>query len=254
MAERASEYTSLRDFLSSILDVALPKSENIDSNIQMVYDAVSQQSGIKAIKEELIKTFFLKVLYDKGEATVAEVSLELDKVFMNVVKHHYYETLAGKMNGVYIEQVPDVKPQKYTLLPKAKDYISSVYLSEKTKILELRNRYEAVSHENGVAIEFDEIYPYIEQLYDDNCNPDNGITSEAVEEHLNQLKSFVKDNIKVGTVEAEKVTARLLSVFEVNDFTGKQSASKLLVNLFKDNQLDGYLAQKNRSLFSIRLY
>jgi len=248
MAERSSEYSSLKDFLSNILDVALPKSDHVDSKIQIVYDAVSQQSGIKAIKEELIKTFFLKVLYDKGEATVAEISAELDNVFMKVVKHHYYEALAGKLNGVFIEQISETKPKRYTLLPGAKEYISSVYLSEKTKILELRNRYEAVSNENGVSISFDDIYPYIEQLYDDNCNPDNGLSSENVEEHLNQLTNYVKENINVSYGEADKVTAQLLSVFDINDYTGKQSASKLLINLFKDNQLDGYLAQKNRSL------
>lgn len=248
MAERSSEYSSLRDFLSNILDVALPKSDNVDSNIQIVYDAVSQQSGIKAIKEELIKAFFLKVLYDKGAATVAEISAELDNVFMNVMKHHYYETLAGKMKGVYIEQIPDTKPKQYTLLPEAKEYISSVYLSEKTKILELRNRYEAVSKENGVSISFDDIYPYIEQLYDDNYNPDNGLSSDVVEKHLNQLTEYVKGHINVTAGEADKVTAELLSVFDINDYTGKQSASKLLVTLFKDNRLDGYLAHKNRSL------
>ncbi|MBO4587467.1 MAG: hypothetical protein J5711_01010 [Bacteroidales bacterium] len=248
MAERSSEYSSLRDFLSNILDVSLPKSDTIDSKVQIVYEAVSQQSGIKAIKEELIKTFFLKVLYDKGEATVAEISAELDDVFMNVVKHHYYETLAGKLNGVYIEQIPDTKPKRYTLLPEAKEYVTSVYLSEKTKILELRNRYETVSKENGVSISFDNIYPYIEQLYDDNCNPENGMFSDVVEEHLNQLTNYVKENINVTSGEIDKITTQLLSVFDINDYTGKQSATKMLINLFKDNQIDGYLAQKNRSL------
>lgn len=248
LAERTSEYSSLREFLSNILDVALPKSDNIDSNIQIVYDAVSQQSGIKAIKEELIKTFFLKVLYDKGEATVAEISAELDNVFMNVVKHHYYETLTGKLKDIYVEHIPDTKPKKYKLLPEAKDYIASVYLSEKTKILELRNRYEAVSKENCISISFDDIYPYIEQLYDDNYNPDNGMSYEVVEGHLNQLTDYVKEHINVTADEVDKVTAELLSVFDINDYTGKQSASKLLVNLFKDNRLDGYLAHKNRSL------
>ena len=248
MAERVSEYSSLMQFLSDVLDVDFPKTGIVDSNIQIVYDAVSQQSGIKAIKEELIKTFFLKVLYDKKEATIEDVSLELDDVFMKVVRHHYYETMAGKLKGIYIDVVPGTKPKKFYLLPEAKEYISSIYFSEKTKILEIRNRFDAVCKENGLSLPFEDIYPFIERLYDDNFKPVAESNAEEIEAHYAELTNFIKNYSHFTKEQADSITSILLSVFDINDYTGKQSASKLLINLFKDNRLDSYLANKERRL------
>lgn len=248
LAERVTEYPPLMDYLSSILDIAFPANDNLDSNIQIVYDAVSQQRGIKAVKDELIKVFFLKVLYDKHEATISEISTELDNVFLRVVKHHYYEAMAGKLKGEYIEALPGTSPKRYYLLQEAKDYISSIYLSEKTKILELRNRLEQVSLQNGLSLTFDDIYPYIEKLYDDNFNPDFETSAEEVEKHFNEFTSFIKDKCQITKEQAEKVSSDFVGVFEINDYAGKQSASKMLLNMFKDNRLEKYLSNKERRL------
>ena len=248
LAERVSEYPSLMDFLSGILDIAFPANDSLDSNIQIVYDAVSQQRGIKAIKDELIKAFFLKVLYDKKEATINEISTELDNVFLNVVRHHYYEAMAGKLKGIYIEALPESKPKKYYLLQEAKDYISSIYLSEKTKILELRNRFEEVSKQDGLSLSFDDIYPYVEKLYDDNFNPDAEATSEEIEKHLNEFTFFIKEKCQISKEQAEKASSDFIGVFEINDYAGKQSASKMLLNMFKDNRLEKYLSNKERRI------
>lgn len=248
LAERVSEYPSLIDYLSGILDVAFPASDSLDYNIQIVYDAVSQQRGIKAIKDELIKVFFLKVIYDKKEATINEISTELDNVFLNVVRHHYYEAMAGRLKGVYIDALPETKPKRYYLLQEAKDYISSIYLSEKTKILELRNRLEDVSLQNGLSLTFDDIYPYIEKLYDDNINPDSETSSEEVERHFNEFAVFITEKCHISKECADKVSSDFLGVFEINDYAGKQSASKMLLNMFKDNRLEKYLSNKERRI------
>lgn len=248
LAERTTEYPSLISFLSHILDIAFANSNSIDPNIQIVYDAVSQQSGIKAIKDELIKDFFLKVLYDKKEATIAEISEELDIVFMKMVPHHYYESMAGKLKGTYIDVVPETTPKQYFLLQEAKDYISSVYMSEKTKILELRNRFEDVCSENGLSLTYDAVYPFVEKLYDDNTNPNVETSIEEIEKHYQDLTNYIKNHSNLQKEQAEEVASKVLSVFEINDFAGKQSASKLLFNLFKDNKLDMYLANKERHL------
>ena len=248
LAERVSEYSSLMNFISGILDVAFPANDSLDSNIQIVYDAVSQQKGIKAIKDELIKVFFLKVLFDKNEATINEISAELDNIFLNVVRHHYYEAMAGKLKGVYIEAKAGTSPKRYYLLPEAKDYISSIYLSEKTNILELRNRLEEVSQQNGLSLTFDDIYPYIEKLYDDNFNPEVDTTAEEVEKHFNEFATFIKEECQITKELAEKASSGFISVFEINDYAGKQSASKILLNMFRDNRLEKYLSNKERRL------
>lgn len=248
LAERVSEYSSLISFLSDILDVAFSDANGFDPNIQLVYDAVSQQSGIKAVKDELIKTFFLKVLYDKKEATIAEISDELDVVFMNVVRHHYYESMAGKMKGTYIDVIPGSSPKKYYLLQEAKDYIISIYMSEKTKILELKNRFEQVCKDRNLSLTFDSVYPFIEKLYDDNNNLISETSIEEVKKHFQELSSFIKGQCGLQKEQADEIASELLAVFEINDYTGKQSASKLLINLFKDNKIDSYLAKKERRL------
>lgn len=256
LADITASMNELRNFLSKTIAVAFPQEENkLDYTTRVLYDAISQQKGVNAVKESIIKTLIQKVIFDFGYSSVHEIAVRMEAFFPKAFAEMYYQMLVGKMKKVgLLVTVDEGKPKLYDLSESQRVFFESLQIKEQASRTELMKGFESVCSEFGVKLSFDIVYDFVQKMYDDVYNVD--LVQFSKERYSGKnLKDihwtfidYLKGQCNSSDIDFVQLARQLLAVFELNDSLCKKSASNLLIGLFKSNHLDDYLASTKRGL------
>lgn len=256
LSDITASQKELRDYLSRILSVVFPKEqETIDYATRVLYDAISQQRGVNAVKESIVKAYIQQILFDGGPSSVVQITDKMEDAFPKVFTDNYYQMTVGRMKkaGLLIS-IDDNRPKLYDLSEDQRIFFESLQIREQASRSELLDRFTSVCSEFGIELSFEVVYDFVQRMYDDVYNVDlvqlskESGTNKGLKRIHNTFIDYLKNQCPSAGIDFACLARQLLTVFEVNDSLGKQSASKLLIGMFRSNHLDDYLASTKRVL------
>ena len=256
LADIAASYSDLRKYLGKVVNSVFPQEPvSIDYSTRVLFDAISQQKGVTAVKENIVKAYIQQIIFESGPSTFSTITEKIGVIFSNAVPSSYYQTVIGRMNieGLIFSEEKD-NQKLYDLSPEQRSFFESLQLKEQVNQSELLKRFVSVCSEFGVQLSFEIVYDYVQGMYDDVYNVDLALlssvscSSKNLKEIHERFVDYLKGQCASVDIDYSQLAKRLLEVFGTNDSISKRSASKLLVGLLKSNHLEEYLASTKREL------
>lgn len=254
LAALVEAYPSLQHFLGEQIKPHFRKERmEIDNNTKLVFDVLARQTDMTDIKQALIKSCFLSCLFQKGRALIGDIYVALDSIFCGKINHSYYEYLTGILvrDGEIIAEI-DNNVKLYRLSADTYNVYEALEQQAVNCEIEVNNRLKQIAEKYGIICEPSEIVPLMNEIYDIVYK--NGLSelnSESSVEHDQIPKRMIHDYIESRYKEIENtgsIADEIISAFEANDLWGKESLSRLFINLYNNDSLDQYLASTERMI------
>lgn len=258
LAELVTEYKSMLAVLRKVKEQAFPKeSLNIDKNTKILFDCLSTNSNIGAIKINFIVSYILFHIYDNGPSTTTELYNSINNIFCNKFTKSYFEGLIGKLNQTgEIQAINQDKPKRFDLSSTTRYRLDEIkqrsIIAEKSLISE----YHEIIQQYNLDLNIEEISKFIINMFNENYEVDVDEISQKSNNRRIQLKKIYADLLayinKKAQVEedvAKEIAQKLIDVSNKNTSINKSSISKMFINLFQDDKLEDYLNRAERTLY-----
>lgn len=239
------------DYIYSLhSDVVLkPEQMNIDKATKTLYDLLANGKDSSDIKNSLVDSVIISILYEKAPIDSLELKNEL-------------ENRLGKNLPDILHSVNNLKTDRRII--KVPDNHNLIQLSE----LEYGNVKEILANSRKVEKDFcdsfaeilakfqinynEEVLNKLKLLYKNNYS--NGIDNNTQSDESSDLaifESFKKYllNIIDDKKNIDKLIQEISTLCSSNNYLNKISASESFLSLYKSNQLERYLNQKHKDIY-----
>lgn len=239
------------DYIYSLhSDVVLkPEQMNIDKATRTLYDLLANGKDSSDIKNSLVDSVIISILYEKAPIDSLELKKEL-------------ENRLGKNIPDILHSVNSLKTDQRII--KFPDDHNLIQLSE----LEYENVKEILAHSRKAEKDFcdsfaeilakfqidynEEVLNKLKFLYKNNYSNDIDNNTQSDESSdLAIFESFKKYllNIIDDKENIDKLIQEISSLCSSNNYLNKISASESFLSLYKSNQLEQYLSQKHKDIY-----
>lgn len=239
------------DYIYSLhSDVVLkPEQMNIDKATRTLYDLLANGKDSSDIKNSLVDSVIISILYEKAPIDSLELKKEL-------------ENRLGKNIPDILHSVNSLKTDQRII--KFPDDHNLIQLSE----LEYGNVKEILAHSRKAEKDFcdsfaeilakfqidynEEILNKLKHLYKNNYSNDiDNNTQRDESSDFAIFESFKKNllNIIDDKENIDKLIQEISSLCSSNNYLNKISASESFLSLYKSNQLEQYLSQKHKDIY-----
>ena len=231
-------------------DVVLkPEQMNIDKATRTLYDLLANGKDSSDIKNSLVDSVIISILYEKAPIDSLGLKKELEKRL-------------GKNIPDILHSVNSLKTDQRII--KSPDDHNLIQLSE----LEYRNVKEILAHSRKSEKDFcdsfakilekfqidnnEEVLNRLKHLYKNNYSNDiDNNTQRDESSDFAIFESFKKYllNIIDDKENIDKLIQEISSLCSSNNYLNKISASESFLSLYKSNQLEQYLSQKHKDIY-----
>lgn len=239
------------DYIYSLhSDVVLkPEQMNIDKATKTLYDLLANGKDSSDIKNSLVDSVIISILYEKAPIDSLELKNEL-------------ENRLGKNLPDILHSVNNLKTDRRII--KVPDNHNLIQLSE----LEYGNVKEILANSRKVEKDFcdsfaeilakfqinynEEVLNKLKLLYKNNYSNDIDNNTQSDESSdLAIFESFKKYllNIIDDKKNIDKLIQEISTLCSSNNYLNKISASESFLSLYKSNQLERYLNQKHKDIY-----
>lgn len=239
------------DYIYSLhSDVVLkPEQMNIDKATRTLYDLLANGKDSSDIKNSLVDSVIISILYEKAPIDSLELKKEL-------------ENRLGKNIPDILHSVNSLKTDQRII--KFPDDHNLIQLSE----LEYGNVKEILAHSRKAEKDFcdsfaeilakfqidynEEVLNKLKHLYKNNYSNDiDNNTQRDESSDFAIFESFKKYllNIIDDKENIDKLIQEISSLCSSNNYLNKISASESFLSLYKSNQLEQYLSQKHKDIY-----
>lgn len=229
-------------------------SDKIGDDQKYLYYFISFGSTTNRIRNQVVNSYILNNLQEKGELQLEEIQMSTNKFFSVDMNNNYYQTLLQKsVQDGQLEYIKDQK--KFKLSSAEKNRIISVQknFEENKKIFflfleDIANKYGII---NSVTKLFDNLQTFIESNYNIDVAEayDKGLEidkdeNQAYHNFINFLQSLIPDK-----PTATNLCKDLLELSKDSDFLLRMCASKAFANLTNPDRFEQYIHQQERVVY-----
>jgi hypothetical protein len=258
LAELANEYKSIRKAIEKFHQQAFPKEKiSVDKNTKILFDTLSLNKDMTAIKTNFIQSLILSHLYQKGQASTKELYNSLKDCFFEKVQENIIQSEIGKLKkeGKIID-IPESQPKKFKLVDSTTERMKQIDETAQMNESMLIHDFEKILNKYSSSLQAKEIAEYIMKLYNANYEIDENEVLKPLNNHEQKIQGIFKSFISylqkehyINELKANDIARELLVVCERNSFLNKVSISKMFMNLFKSDKLEEYLNSSKRIIF-----
>lgn len=252
IAYTAAMFPALLKEINNIYGIEINESKSLSEADRMLYDFYSFGSSATEIKNQIIKSFIVHKLFEKGSA-------QKDEMF-EVFNKHFESTDKALFNKVISQLINDKRVVQ-------KGGILSLTMREEKRINVVKEQFNFQEHE---------LYRNLNKILDDNC-----VDKEYVNEIVMQLKVLFESNFKADKLDvldqmsqvdqdpvsegigrfyrfiksisndskAKKIVKELIEICKDNDIIQKLSAGKIFTSFVNPDVIRNYINQSERLVF-----
>lgn len=272
-------YNSLNDFTSQ-LRIALYKSiqnlttneglktkittkpvkkitplNHIDEHTKLVFDTLAISPAINSVKTKFIESYILLFLFDKNQATAAEI-IEYLCQKLTVANENLYNTVLSRLNQTdRLVKAIEGKNKYFSISEKTRCEIADLKEKAEKSINCAINDCQAICKKYDLGIDVNEVHIYISNLFATNYSIDNGKFVNGTINRENNLKqiyeslvNYIQSDAGIPASYVEPIANEFVSVYSKNQCFYKSNISKMFLNLFQSEKLEEYLATTKREL------
>ncbi len=231
-------------------DVVLkPEQMNIDKATKTLYDLLANGKESSDIKNSLVDSVIISILYEKAPIDISELKLELEKRLEKKIPD-----ILHSVNSLKTDQriIKNHENPKLIQLSELESSNVKEILANSTKVeKDFYNSFSDILAKHKIDYT-DDILNELKNLYKYNySNVIDGINSNDTSINLNFFESFKK--YLLNTIDKkEKIDLLISEINELcstNNFLNRISASESFLSLYKSNQLEQYLNQRHKDIF-----
>ena len=258
LAELVTEYKSMLSVLRKIKERAFPKeSLNIDKNTKILFDCLSTNSNIGAIKMNFIVSYILFHIYDNGPSTVTEIYDGINRIFCDKFTKSYYESLIGRLNQAEEVQAVNLdKPKRFDLSLATRSKLEEIKHRSEIDEASLISEYHQIIQQYNLNLNVEEISQFIINMFNENYEVDvDEITQKSNNRRVQLRKiytaliTYIHTNAHVEEETAKEIAKKIIDVSNKNTTINKSSISRMFINLFQDDKLEDYLNSSERIVY-----
>lgn len=234
--------------------IGSPNKISIDKSTKILYDLLSIGNNTTDIKTNLIHSFIVFFIHEKGKANISEISKYIkdnlnpliDDTFI-VEQINYLRTskrlITSKENRQIVE-LSDIEKELIIDLTTQANITQSEFETKFIDILKLYNQEQY----------FESYYKYVEELYrshykfDIDESENNIEYSDGTNIVFNNFQSFVAKTLN-DKVLSQELVLKIRDLCSNSNHINKICATSSFTSLYKSNKLENYLNQSNRNLY-----
>lgn len=231
-------------------DVVLqPEQMNIDRATKTLYDLLAHGKDSSDIKNSLVDSVIISILYEKGAIGLPELTKELEhRLGKNI------PDITHSVNVLKSDQRINSDEQNKKLLCLSDDEFDNVqeilalsaktekdFCSEFTSIL---SKYQ-INYTPKILEELKKLYKfYYSKDIDYHSKDDETAYIKIFENFKKYLLNLISNKEKIDLLIAD-----IKELCENNNYLNKISASESFLSLYKSNQLESYLNQRQKDIY-----
>lgn len=246
------ECKELKDYIYSLhKDVVLkPEQINVDKTTKALYDFLANGKDTSDIKNNLLESIIVSILYEKGVADIHIITNELEKRLCKKIPDiiHIINVLKTDKRIIRDENNPNLLTLSINESENVKNIFAFSAKQEKDFIERLRN----VLSKYEILYLYEEMLQNLIELYKNNFRKD--INDSYIDDDLTKrkifesLKSRIKES-KLSEKDCQILIQEIKDLCNDNQYLNKISASESFLSLYKSNQLEVYIKQKCKDVY-----
>ncbi|EID32651.1 hypothetical protein HMPREF9969_0818 [Prevotella sp. oral taxon 306 str. F0472] len=239
------------DYIYSLhSDVVLkPEQMNIDKATKTLYDLLANGKDSSDIKNSLVDSVIISILYEKAPID----SLELENELENRLGKNIPDILHSVNNLKTDRRIIKV-PDNHNLIQlseleygNVKEILANSRKAEKDfcdSFAEILAKYQ-IDYNGEILNELKHLYQYhYSNDIDDNTQSDESENLAVFESFKKYLLNIIDDKEDIC-----KLIQEISTLCSSNNYLNKISASESFLSLYKSNQLERYLNQKQKDIY-----
>lgn len=246
------ECPELRSYLYSLHDdiIVKPNQLSIDKATKSIYDFLTAGKGSSDIKNDILNSFIISILYEKGSMSIVSLQNELEKRLNKKIPDITHTINLLKTAKRVIKDQDDLEKIKLSDLEyeSAKNIFDYASLVEQ----EFKNKFKTIISKYNISND-DDLLEHLKQLYrsyykndiDEDLNniyqKRGGDIFKTFDTYLNSIMQDVEQrNLFVGEIK---------ELCEENTYLNRISASESFLSLYKSDKLEQYVTQSRKNIF-----
>ncbi len=229
--------------------VVKPQQMNIDRATKTLYDLLANGKDSSDIKNSLLNSIIISIIYEKGPIGIAVLKEELEsrlgKKFPDIL--HSVNTLKSEQRIIKVPENPELLILSELEYSNVKEILANSAKLEKEfceSFDRILSKYQII-YTQDILDELKKLYKYHYNNDINNSTPnDDSAYLKVFESFKKFLLSLIdnKDNINLLIDEIKNLCSE-------NNYLNKISASESFLSLYKSNQLEVYLNQKHKDIY-----
>lgn len=242
----------LRNYLYSIHDdiIIRPDQLNIDRATKSIYDFLTVGKGSTDIKNDILNSFIISILYEKESMDIDSLRKELEiRLHKSIPDISHLINLLKSAQRV-VKDPNDVKKIKLSdsEFNLAKDIFAYASLVEK----EFEISFQEILSRYGVS-NGDELLQQLKQLYKDYYKNDiddsfNNANKKKEEDVFKSFNTYLNSIIPDAKLRSSFV-CEIKILCEDNTYLNRISASESFLSLYRSDRLEQYITHNQQNIY-----
>lgn len=231
-------------------DVILkPEQMNIDRATKTLYDLLANGKDTSDIKNCLVDSVIISILFEKAPIDMIELKEELEKRLGKNLPDilHSVNNLKSDQRIIKAPNNPKLLCLSELEQNNVREILASSAIIEKdfcTSFTEILAKYEIV-YTQDILDELKNLYKFnYSNDIDDNTKSDDNANLKIFESFKKYLTNLIEKEENVDSLINE-----IKDLCSKNSYLNKISASESFLSLYKSNQLEQYLSQKHKDIY-----
>ena len=245
------ECPELKTYLYSLHDdvIIKPNQLNLDKVTKSIYDLLTVGKGTTDIKNDLLNSLIISILYEKESMTIVSLKSELEKRLNKTLPDITHTINLLKTARRVIKDPDDSEKIKLSEseYSSAKDIFAYASLVEQEFITNFKNilaKYN-ITKEDEVLDHLKSLYrSYYKNDIDDSFNTSNNKEEDIFKSFNKYLDTIISDeSLRVSFI------CEIKQLCEDNTYLNRISASESFLSLYKSDKLEQYVNHSQKSIY-----
>ena len=246
------ECKELENYIYSLhQDIVLkPEQANVDKTTKALYDFLANGKDTSDIKNNLVESIIISILYEKEVADIQSITNELEKRLCKKIPDiiHVINVLKTDRRIIKDDKNQDLLRLSTNEFENVKNILALSAKQEK----EFTERLKNILCKHNVLHLYEEILHDLIALYKNNFRKD--ISDSYIDDESTKRKIFesLKNRInefKSSDNDTQILIQEIKELCNDNPYLNKISASESFLSLYKSNQLEVYIKQKRKDVY-----
>lgn len=227
--------------------IVKPEEFNLNSATKILYQMLASGKDTVGIKNSIIFSIVVSVLYEKGTLSMKELSDEVSNRIKRQVDLSFAVSVLSQNSRVDYDNEND----SISLTPDEKDSIENIIATASIIENDFLTRFSSILSSYGISdnAKQESILNEIKKLYSEFYSSEFATSQDT--EHSGLSKEFREKLEKLidNALSVDSLFDEIKQLCDDNSYLNRISVSESFFNLYQSNQLVRYLSQKNKNIF-----
>lgn len=230
--------------------IVKPHEVNVDKTTKALYDFLANGKDTSDIKNNLVESIIISILYEKEKLDIQALTYELEKRLCKKIPDIIHIINILKTDKRIIKDIDN--PKLLRLSIEESGNVKSILTFSAKQEKDFKDKLQAILLKYKVLNLYEEILNNLIELYKDNFRKDLNDTYVDDDSTNKRIFDLLTKQIN-NCVLSENITQLLIQEIKElcigNPYLNKISAGESFLSLYKSNQLEAYIKRKRKDIY-----